>query len=278
MGGLDPPIQGSKHRVLGKEVEKSRFVEVAPRYYALAICVVLRSAGGLLSLEEIQNSYQYREDDNFEPESLLRKDPVFEAAIAWLSERGMIESLLDDFGPPIYQRSDDFDDGWNDLVEQPGSVFHKYAALTTPGGWLYDALRALVETYDRLQISPEDFGQPEDEWQPLPLERGDESLTTAIASLEDTMRLVRADNGYSVAHPEERAYVLSSLSSTLETLRTATTTSIVFLKKNALEPLQRLALRFGTAAIGMAAEAARADIVEFLKQFGSAVIKHFLGP
>jgi len=258
-------------------MEKGKFIQVAPAYYALAICVAFRESGNLRTREEIEAHFQYREDDNFEPETLLSKMPVFEAAISWLAERGMIDSLLDDFGPPIYRRTDRFDDGWHSLADQEGIPFHKYNAIVSPAGWLRDALFSLNHTFEHLGITPEDFKDPETEWQPLPLERSDAHLAAVIQTLDETITLVRSDNGYGVAHPEERAYVLSGLSNTLATLKDATSTSVVFLRVNALEPLARLARRFGNAAIGIAADATKEAIVEFLKQFGTAVVKHFIG-
>ena len=50
--------------------------------------------------------------------------------------------------------------------------------------------------------------ETEDEWEPLPIERGSEKLVEAINSLTAAIEAIREDNGYAANKPDERKAVL----------------------------------------------------------------------
>jgi hypothetical protein len=68
--------------------------------------------------------------------------------------------------------------------------------------------------------------------------------------------------------PEERDYVLDRLSTLSKKLKEASSTSFAFVKRNGFEPLSILLKRFGPAAIGLVATAAKEALREWLRQKG----------
>jgi hypothetical protein len=110
------------------------------------------------------------------------------------------------------------------------------------------------------------------EWEPLQLERDDPQLKKAIAAVDDTAEKVRSDNGYAANLPEEREYVLDSLSTLSRRLKEASSISLAYLKEFAFAPLAKLLRRFKGAAIGLAASVAREAIREWLKRKGITLL------
>lgn len=141
------------------------------------------------------------------------------------------------------------------------------------GSWLIEALRAVNDTYDQLGIKVSDFEPSEfDYWEPLPIDREEPHLRSAIEKLDEAIEQVRADNGYSSTVPEERAYVLEKLSALSKRLKTEATISWMYLNEFGLKPLGQLTKRFGKAAVGLAAVAARDSLLAWLKAFGAKAL------
>jgi hypothetical protein len=256
-----------KRRPGHSAMDKRHFVDKAPVYYALAIPVHFRSNGGVAYRHEIEDDFTIRIDENGY-QALLTKQIVFEKAIEWLEELGAIEPLLDDFGPPIYRRTEEVHDIWNTLAQNRELPFYKYASVRDERNWLNSALSNLNEQYDFPEMSDDDFEDPDSEWQPLPLDRADEQLRIATESIDEVIRQVRSDNGYNATLPEESGYVLSTLRAASQSLKESTTTSLGYLRKYAFEPLAILIQRFRGAAIAVAATAAKDALIDFLKEHG----------
>lgn len=253
-------------------MDKTRFVKVAPPYYALAICVYFRGYGTSSYRGEIIDTYIDEPSEGDPGANHLEKSLIFEQAIRWLADRGMIEPILDDFGPPIYAVADAFNDMWTELTDDPDLPFHKYVRIREPDRWLRGALANLNSTYEKLHITDADFENPESDWQPLALDRSDPELQAVADALDDVIEQVRGDNGYAATVPEERNYVLAALSSTAKTLKESASTSVLYLNTFALEPLTKLIQRFKGAAIAIAAAAAKDALIEFLKQHGVKIL------
>ncbi len=147
----------------------------------------------------------------------------------------------------------------------PIALFRKYNQLANKD-WLRSAIRSVNETYDSLQVEPSDFSQDtiEIEWEPIPLDRSNEALIQATEQVQKAINSIEQDNGYAANAPGEREYVLSNL----KAFQKAAEQSEIYwlqIKTFALEPLARVIKRFGPAALGIAATAARESIVEWLK-------------
>ena len=82
--------------------------------------------------------------------------------------------------------------------------------------WLIPALYSVDHVYDNLGIKPEDFDNPDSEWAPLQIERGDPEAEKAMKFLQQVIEEVRADNAYADRFPHERDYVLDGLQGTLQ--------------------------------------------------------------
>jgi len=146
---------------------------------------------------------------------------------------------------------------------------HKYAMAGDGDQWLGEALLALDQQYEELQIKDEDFDDlPDREWEPLPIDRNDPDLKAVIEKIDDTHEQVRADNGYAAHLPEERAYIMDSLGMLAKKLKEASAISRPYIRRYAIEPLSLLIRRFGQAAIGLLATAAKEAFKEWLKKRG----------
>jgi hypothetical protein len=112
-----------------------------------------------------------------------------------------------------------------------------------------------------------------DEWQPIPIERELEVVEQLTRKLNEAIESIRSDNGYTANQPEERQFVLDGLRAVSKRIKEDTQISVMYVREYALVPLGLVIDRFGKAATGMFAEAARKAIVEWLKQYGIDILK-----
>jgi len=260
-----------------QSIDKAKFVEAAPVYYALAISVYLVSSGDTsVYREDIIENWRRNETAELDEYDYVRDNIVLDKALEWLAANELIEAIDDIFGPSIFQRADNFKDQFAQLCQQRDTLFGKYNRLGNKGSWLRSALESLNSTYDALDISTADFESDSDEWQPLPLERGSEELNEAIQSLDRLINEIRADNGYAVVEPGERDYVIETLSNASNHLKHATTVTLPYLRTYVFEPLAIVAKRFKDAAISLSATAAKEAVIELIKQYGHRAIEFVL--
>jgi len=252
-------------------MDKGRFVELAPLYYALAVarCVKSKAWGRALSIEGILAEYTV--PDETDPEAgycYLSSEPVLAHALRWLRENDLIVCLDDEFGSSIYESSALWDKRFDEFVEDGTPPFYNYARASDGDAWLRTALVGVNREFHQLGIANEDFEDPDRQWRPLPLDRADPILQEAISRLDETLEHARSDNGYSANVPEERSYVVQSLSAASRALKEDATTSVPFIRRYVLEPLALLLRRFKGAALGVLAAAAKDAISSFLKERG----------
>ena len=139
---------------------------------------------------------------------------LFVQGIKLLEDMGMIASLSNDFGPPAYQKTKEFDTIWYRLTNAPGTPFQKYGRFGSSGDeWLESVLSDVNDTFRRLDIREQDFAEHQTgaEWEPIPLDRSDEQLQKAEAALDKAIEEIASSNGYAAAQPEERTYVVGRL-------------------------------------------------------------------
>jgi hypothetical protein len=152
-------------------MDKKRFIENAPSYYALAIASVLRNQSQEYYLAStILTSFG---------RSYVSNDILFSEGVHLLIDLGMIAELSNDFGPSSYQKTKEFDSAWYRLARAPGTPFQKYDKFGPSGDeWLESTLADINDTARRLNITEEDFAsrQGDAEWEPIPLDRSNEQL------------------------------------------------------------------------------------------------------
>jgi hypothetical protein len=260
-------------------VDKARYVQIAPAYYALAIAHFLgRNYARPASESDIVNFYTVRDDDDPDGNSFLCHRSLLAAGLRFLVENSLMDTIKDDFGPTLYRQSSLYDNRLRELKKDERLPFYKLGLIDEPLSWIYAALASVNSNYELLDISTEDFKNPPDadaDWAPIPLDRDDTNLKGAIAAIDETIEQVRADNGYNANVPEERAYVLDSLSTLSKRLKEAATVSYPYIERYGIEPLKLLIRRFSGAAIGIAAEASRDAVVTWLKNLGLKFLESF---
>ncbi len=54
---------------------------------------------------------------------------------------------------------------------------------------------------EELGVTPEDWANPDSEWEPLPLDRESEELEVAIREVDNSIREIEQSNGYAAQLP-----------------------------------------------------------------------------
>lgn len=264
---------GATARVLGEVVDRNRFLEIAPRYYAVAIADFFSTHGNGASQKTIMKDY-FGDDDSNDPDSrynYIEKNVLFDRAVDVLLQLKMIEVTTDDFGPPIFETSTTFSTTWHELKKDKTTPFYKHSIDES---WLRSALLEINREYDRLGIKENDFEKPELEWEPLPLDRNTSELQEVTKKLDEVIEHVRSDNGYGATLPEEKSYVLDSLTTTAQKLEKNDTISWGYLQKHAFEPLKTVLRRFKDSATGAIATGLRTALEAWVKSQGIEALNH----
>jgi hypothetical protein len=249
-----------------ENMDKKQFVESAPLYYAAAIYRAMREESHSSS-QSIKDAYRVTDEDDPEGYTLLYVRVLFGAAIDWLKSRDMISIVTDDFGPDIYTVSQTGEAHFNYLSRDPKSPFGKMQLVAASAkGWLDPALRQVNIKFDELKVQAADFENPDAEWRPLPLEKSDAQREQVIEALDNVVQNIEQTNEYAEKLPEEKAHVIAGLTTLATTLRTATSTSLPFIKTYGLDPLAKLLKRFAGAALETTISVARLALTEWLKK------------
>jgi hypothetical protein len=240
-------------------MERDRLIELAPQYYTIAICAYFER-------NDVASSNTIWATTN------ARNSPVFWRALELLVERKMLTAVKDDFGPTIYQRTASFAKDWDELQKQPDTAYSRYALDPLGGQWINTAMEAVNKALEEHKIKAEDLTKPDAEWEPLPLDRQSPKLEKATKQLDETIAVVESDNGYAATLPEERAYVVENLKEASERLKTQNEISYAYLKRRVIDVLDILIRKYGKAAMGVTAQAARAAIFDWLKELGEKAL------
>jgi hypothetical protein len=254
-------------------MDRKKFLTSAPVYYGLAIVAYLRITRGIAYKGAVQNFYHQEETEYDPEESYLAIDPLFFAGAQNAIELGLLQVLKDDFGPDLYRLSEDSESIWYEVTHLNDGPYSKYSAAGDGAhNWLLSALSSISRRYRELDISSADFDSVDTEWQPIPIDRSDESLTQAIEKIDAVIEDIRGNNGYGSANSEERSYVFDKLRSVSAKLKQESYISWIYLREFAIEPLSIVIRRFGKASAGLLAGAAREALRTWLKSKGI----HFL--
>jgi hypothetical protein len=248
-------------------MDKRTFVERAPPYYALALALALveQDSDQPVTVQALELAFAPHD------ELMFKMPPLVRAGMRILVQAGVAEIITDDFGPPLYRRTQELTESW--IMEGGGqqiSLFRRYAKIQSVG-WLHQALNDVNNRYRVLPISASDFDEPAVSlWEPLPLDRSDEGLIKATEKIDEAVRKIEGDNGYAANVPGERDYVLQSLKAFRTTLKESAQITGMQIKTFALDPLAVVMKRFAGAGLEVVAGAAKDAIVTWLKaKFGA---------
>jgi hypothetical protein len=242
-------------------VERNRLVELAPQYYQIAFCAFFSKPNN-----KIASSHTLWGDAKSD------HSPTFWHALNALVDKGMLQVIPDDFGPPLYTRTESFAAQWTEIKKQPNTPAFKYSLDPNNDAWLAAAILSVNKALKEQDIKNEDFAKPDAEWAPLPVERTNPKLQKATEELENAIKAANADNGYAANLPEEKAFVVENLNDAVAKLKTDDSISFAYLKRKAIDTLDILIRRFGKASLGLVAQAARAALFDWLKEIGAKAI------
>lgn len=261
----------STPRNAGLTVDKTTFVEQAPYYYALAVVHYLDMSNDECTYPDISHYYSEHNEDENDQWYYLDSKVVFDRAVSWLESEGVIDVVDDHFGPKLLNASLTFMDA-RAKIERNVRAFSNYGKVRDKNVWLKQALKQVYKDWHSLKITEGDFLDPERDWSPIPLDRAEPELQSAISKVDNTIEQVRGDNGYAATHPEEHTHVLDGLRAASRRLKDGASISLHYLQTYALTPLALIVKRNGKAATGMAAEAALMAFREWLKQKGFDIL------
>ncbi len=253
-------------------MDKAEFLSTSPEYAALAI------AGSFETRRKLPSSSisaAYGRDLGAHHWNLY--NGLLEAGLRRLITAGALDVIAGPFEPNLYERSDAFDAVWSSYVEDPRSPFHRYNRIVNPQQaepWLRAALQAISGEAGRLKISEDDWSDvAPDQWEPLPLDRDQPLLRSAMDAVDTAINDIRSDNGYAATAPDEREYVLEGLTPFQQRLRTASSIAMPFIQ-TAIDRLAIVVRRLGESAVGESAKAARAAIFEWVKDQAAHLLSY----
>jgi hypothetical protein len=241
-------------------MDTHEFIQKAPEYYALGIAVTLAERLDIRTIQAVES--RFAPGDQY---FYFQKNPLIDEAFRVLARHGVVSLIPDDFGPTIFRPEGHLPD-WLRSDTNPIPLFRKYSQIANKD-WLKSAIRSVNAAYDNLQVEPLDFSQDnfEIQWEPIPLDRSNEALIQATEEVQKAIKSIEQDNGYAANAPGEREFVLSNLKAFQRALTEHSEIYWLQIRTFALEPLGRVIKRFGGAAVGIAATAARESILEWLK-------------
>lgn len=252
-------------------MEKKEFLEVAPRYYALAVVNRFERDFSTTTRSQIVEDFSIRGDSS-DPEeriALLGNSKLLDKALDILQEERLIEVEPDHFGPPLVIPKDEFSHNWDSLVIA-NAIYSRYNRVnyTEKLQWLHTALLNLLKEEVRLHIQYSDFEPSNDEeWRPIPVEHSPET-EALITAIDDATEKIRTDNGYSATRPEEVKFVVDSLKTFNTRLKEYATLSLPYIRQYAIDPLWKAAKVLGRNVAGIAVEAAKARLKDWLMKAG----------
>lgn len=250
-------------------MSKIDFVKKAPIYYALAIASTMSRATAMLTRSDIDNDWDKQT-------LVMSHNAVWNAATQLLEADGVIEVVRDEFGPNLYRGTLNTSKWLHTTAPEQYDAAAKFK--NSGRGWLRPALDEVNSRYYSLSMGDDDFNLVEEsEWQPLPIDRNDERFQTAERAIDEAIQSIEGDNGYAVHAAEERSYVLSNLKAFKQYVSENTSIYIEQVNVFVVQPLGRAIARFGGAAVGLAASAAKQAVFDWIKANASKLLSLISG-
>jgi hypothetical protein len=256
-------------------VDISEIRQKAVPYYACFISRLMNSPDATLTFDEIHRSSWVEGDDPSNGLFLLNDLTLIELAIEYLEEENIVRLVTDEFAPRIVIQHRNFGENLNALFRREDTLFSRYLlAGEGRAAWLNKALSNINLRMKAWEEEEKVEGETAnaDIWQPIPLDRGDQHQQQATKTLDRIIEELRGDNGYAATYPEEKAFVQDKLTAVSKRLKEDSQISWMYLLEFAFKPLGIIIKRFGEAAAGIAASAARESLSSWLKSKGISLL------
>lgn len=101
------------------------------------------------------------------------------------------------------------------------------------------------------------------DWSPLDIDREADDYQATVDVLEESLEVIRGDNGFAEEYPEQRAGILDTLREGLDWLKNKRPSANV-LKKLLVDPLRWIAVTFGKSMLGSAGKLAAEKIMKLI--------------
>jgi hypothetical protein len=204
-----------------------------------------------------------------------------EEALRRLARQGAIKIVPDPFGPTLWHRGPNFEKLQEEWEKTPSSVFYKARMSGDRREWLMAALPNVNASAQDLKITSADYSaaavgeftldafatvagkEPVDEWAPITIDQTNSTVAEATKQLNAATEAVEQDNGYSVAHPQERDAVVQDLKGGLEKLKSGVI-SLGWLRRTAVA-LKTASIRFANTVKGQTIDGAMLALKEVVK-------------
>lgn len=254
-------------------MEKQEFIRLAPDYYYAAVAIAISQTEGIFTVETLRDYWSEKEEGT----EYLFNVVLIELALQKMAILGAIKEMRDPFGPALYHKAAGFEDLVVEVLRTDlAGPYYRNEQANNYGRWMRAALKRVNDEYFYHGLSANDFEQPTiDEWTPIPLDPDSPALQDAIAKLDDTIQQVEQSNGYADKHPEERRYILDGLKSLSSTLKTASSVSVQYLKRNGFELLKKVRDRFTSTIIDQSAKASSDALIRWIKEKAGDLIGQF---
>ncbi len=118
-----------------------------------------------------------------------------------------------------------------------------------------------ILTADKLGESPKE--RDPDEWEPLPIDRGNEDYQQMVLATESAIQQIEANNGYASTEPEQRDGIVAALRGAVETIKLGYP-SINFINASLVAPLNFIAKKFAEGIVGQVAKTAADAVIKWL--------------
>src|SRR6266702_7579457 len=258
-------------------MDKADFIRIAPEYYYAAVAIALQNTDNYFTIDTLKAFYTVKEDEG--EIEYLGYDVLINGALAKMIAQGGVSETSDPFGPSLYQKTAMFNGAILEPLKTDASgPYYKNDSANKYGRWIRSALSKINVQYFHFGLSAKDFEREQlEEWAPIPVEPFNPALQKAVTALDDAIQQVEQNNGYAQQHPEERRYVLDGLKSLSHTLKTASSVSVQYVKRNGLEMLKKVRDRFTGSVIDDSAKAASAALLHWIKETAIELFNSLLG-
>lgn len=247
-------------------------MRVAPKIYAMAIIDHLANRSSEALIQDIASSYTLQMDGYDERVELLDSGPIIDAALTLLRDSGTVDVSKTYLLPKAVKLKKDIGDIFEHLnfIFDDDEVIQDYLKFRGRGVWIITALENVAKEYIMLKIEDRDFDTQviAEEWSPIPLDRSEPLQVDLETKLAEVVEQIRSSNGIAETEPGLHQFVLSKLRSALETIKTSRSVTKAYIKAFMVQPLVLLVKRYGSSAVGAAADLAKTALKEWLKKKG----------